>query len=61
MSCLRSYANLGRIQNMDPGPWTTHVDPVHGPPHGLGPWTTPTCGPGQLGHPNLWTWSMDHH
>ena len=41
----------GRIQNMDPGPWTTPVDPVHGPPcgpvdlvhgppHGPGPWTT---------------------
>ena len=36
----------GRIQNMDPksmdhpcgpGPWTTFVDPVHGPPL----WTTP--------------------
>ena len=22
----------GRVQNMDPGPWTTPVDPVHGPP-----------------------------
>ena len=31
--------NLGRIQNMDPGPWTTPVDPVHGPPQGPGPWT----------------------
>ena len=38
----------GRIQNMDPGPWTTPVDPVHGPPHGPGPWTTsvdPVHGP----------------
>ncbi|KAL9964818.1 hypothetical protein ACROYT_G028507 [Oculina patagonica] len=32
---------------MDPGTWTTPVDPVHGPPCGPGPWTT------------LWTWSMD--
>ena len=33
---------------MDPGPWTTPVDPVHGPPHGPGPWTTsvdPVHGP----------------
>ena len=22
------------------GPWTTSVDPVHGPLHGAGPWTT---------------------
>ena len=29
--------SLGRIQNMDRGPWTG----VHGPPHGPGPWTTP--------------------
>ena len=38
----------GRIQNMDPrsmdhpcglGPWTSFVDPVHGPPL----WTTPNC------------------
>ena len=38
----------GRIQNMDPGPWTTPVDPVHGPPHGPSPWTTsvdPVHGP----------------
>ena len=28
----RSVINDGRIQNMDPGPWTTHVDPVHGSP-----------------------------
>ena len=30
-------SRTGRIQNMDPGPWTTPVDPVHGPP--CGPWT----------------------
>ena len=32
---------------MDPGPWTSPMDPVHGPPHsmdhpyGPGSWTTP--------------------
>ena len=27
----------GRIQNMDPGPWTTPMDWVHGPPHLVDP------------------------
>ena len=37
----KRFRGEGRIQNMDPGPWTTHEDPVHGPPRGPGPWTTP--------------------
>ena len=44
----RKHYTEGRIQNMDPGPWTAPVDPVHGPPHGPGPWTTsvdPVHGP----------------
>ena len=50
VSTLIDNSYEGRIQNMDPGPWTTHVDPVHGPPMwtrsmdhpcGPGPWTTP--------------------
>ena len=38
----------GRIQNMDPGPWTTPVDLAHEPHHGPGPWSTsvePVHGP----------------
>ena len=41
-TCKRE-AKYGRIQNMDPrsmdhpcgpGPWTTSLDPIHGPLHG---------------------------
>ena len=35
-----NYSRVGRIQNMDPGPWNTSVDRVHGPPCGPCPWTT---------------------
>ncbi len=57
---VKTVIFLGGIQNMDPGPWTTPVDPVHGPPCGPGPWTTPVdpvhrppCGPGP------WTTPVD--
>ena len=46
---------MGRIQNMDPGPWTTPVGPVHGPP--CGPWTWSMD---RVHGPLSWTWSMDH-
>ena len=35
----------GDLEYRTPGPWTTSVDLVHGPPRGPGPWTTP------VGHP----------
>ena len=35
----------GDLEYWTPGPWTTSVDLVHGPPRGPGPWTTPVDQP----------------